>query len=119
MQWAGTFQSSTGIVTNGLIADYWMGNCNGTVGSGTVLPDCSGSGNSGTVPSGGNPAWTQQGLTWTTALNVPVTLPAAVLSGFNTVQIYADMSIGNNYNNASQLQAFLSVGSSPSCGVTL
>jgi lysophospholipase L1-like esterase len=45
-------------------------------------------------------------------LNVPVTIPAAVLSGFNTVQIYADMSIGNNYNNASQIQAFLSVGSS-------
>ncbi len=109
---AGTFQSSTGIVTNGLIADYWMSNCNGTVGSGTVLPDCSGSGNSATVPSGGNPAWTQQGLTWATALNVPVVLPAAVLSGFNTVQIYADMSIGNNYNNTSQVQAFLSVGSS-------
>jgi lysophospholipase L1-like esterase len=109
---AGTFQSASGIVTNGLIADYWMGNCDGTIGSGTVLADCSGNGNSATVPAGGNPAWTQQGLTWTTAVNAPVILPNSVLNGFTTVQIYADMSIANNYSNTAQIQAFLSAGSS-------
>jgi lysophospholipase L1-like esterase len=109
---AGTFQSASGIVTNGLIADYWMGNCDGTIGSGTVLADCSGNGNSATVPSGGNPSWTQQGLAWTTAVNAPVVLPNSVLNSFMTVQIYADMSLANNYNNTAQIQAFLSAGSS-------
>jgi lysophospholipase L1-like esterase len=109
---AGTFQSPSGIVTNGLIADYWMGNCDGTMGSGTSLADCSGNGNSAIVPSGGNPAWTPQGLTWATAVNAPVTLPASVLNSFNTVQIYADMSLANNFNNTAQIQAFLSAGSS-------
>jgi lysophospholipase L1-like esterase len=108
----GTFQSAAGIVTNGLIADYWMGNCDGTIGSGTVLADCSGQGNSGAVPSGGNPTWTQQGLTWATAVNAPVTLPTSVLNTFTTVEIYADMSIANNYNNTAQIQSFLSAGSS-------
>jgi lysophospholipase L1-like esterase len=108
----GTFQSAAGIVTNGLIADYWMGNCDGTIGSGTVLADCSGQGNSGAVPSGGNPTGTQQGLTWATAVNAPVTLPTSVLNTFTTVEIYADMSIANNYNNTAQIQSFLSAGSS-------
>ncbi len=108
---AGAFQSSSGIVANGLIADYWMSNCDGTVGSGTVLPDCSGSGNIATLTAGGNPSWTQQGLTWATALNAPVTIPAAVTNTFMTVQLYADMSVANNYNNNAQVQAFLSAGS--------
>jgi lysophospholipase L1-like esterase len=109
---AGTFQSTSGIVTNGLIADYWMGNCDGTIGSGTVLADCSGNGNSATVPGAGNPTWTQQGLTWATSVNAPVILPTSVLNSFTTVQIYADMSLPNNYNNTAQIQAFLSAGSS-------
>ena len=108
---AGVFQSPAGIVSNGLIADYWMSNCDGTIGSGAVLADCSGSGNAATVPTGGNPSWTQQGLTWVTALNVPVTLPSPILNNFVTVQLYADMSIPNNYNNNAQVQTFLSAGS--------
>ena len=108
---ASVLQSAVGIVSNGLIADYWMSNCDGTLGSGAVIPDCSGSGNVATLPSGGNPTWTQQGLTWATALNAPVTIPTAVTNSFMTVQIYADMSIANNYNNNAQVQAFLSAGS--------
>ena len=109
---AGVFQNSSGIVANGLIADYWMSNCDGSLGSGAVLPDCSGNANNATVPTSGNPAWTQQGLTWTTSQNSPVTLPSAVLNGFVTAQVYADMSIANNYNNSAQVQAFLSAGQS-------
>ena len=109
---AGTFQGSSGVVTSGLIADYWMSNCDGSIGSGAALPDCSGSGNSATVPTGGNPAWTQQGLTWTMSANNPVMIPNAVLNGFKSVQIYADMSLPNNYNNTAQIQAFLTAGSS-------
>jgi lysophospholipase L1-like esterase len=108
---AGVFQNAQQIVTNGLIADYWMGNCDGTTGSGTTLADCSGSGNAATVPSGGNPAWTQQGLAWTTTAAYPVVLPTPVLNGFTTVQIYADMSLADAYNNTAQIQVFLSAGS--------
>ncbi len=108
---AGVFQSSSGVVANGLIADYWMSNCDGSIGSGTVLADCSGSGNAAAVPAG-NPLWTSLGLTWATSTNNPVILPNAVLNGLQTIQLYADMSIPNNYNNNAQVQTFLSAGSS-------
>ncbi len=109
---AGVFQNANGVVATGLIADYWMSNCDGSIGSGGVLPDCSGNGNAGTVPTGGNPAWTNLGLTWATSMNSPVILPTPVLNSLQTIQIYADMSIPNNYNNNGQVQTYVSAGSS-------